>query len=95
MPKKITQKGIDDCLQILEQMPLFLTSLSEKYSEEHLSTAPPREWSAVEILAHIRSSAEVWGYTIYAMIVLDSPTLEYIHPRDWDKKQAYKKLMVK
>ena len=74
-------------------MPIFLDSLSDRFSEEELSTAPSKkEWSAVQILAHLRAGTEVWSYSIYAMIMLDSPTLAFIHPRDWDKKMKYKKL---
>jgi hypothetical protein len=46
-----------------------------------------------DILAHLRSCADVWGGSIEAMLAQDTPTLPYRHPRQWIKKTNYPDLM--
>src|SRR5262245_49175028 len=42
---------------------------------ELLHTAPaPHEWSAVDVLAHLRACADVWGNCIAEIIAHDHPT---------------------
>ena len=50
-------------------------------------------WSVNDILAHLRSCADVWGGSIEAMLAQDRPTLPYQHPRQWIKKTDYPKLI--
>ena len=93
MPKKITESGIQTHLQTLRETPQRIAALIEGKPEADLRLAPtPKEWSANEILAHLRACADVWDYTIYAMYMLDIPQLAFIHPRDWTKKMSYTKL---
>lgn len=93
MPKKITEAQITEHLQTLHDTPQRIAAVINGHDETHLRTAPmPDEWSALQILAHLRGCAEVWGYTIYAMLILDNPELAHIHPRDWTKKLGYDKL---
>jgi hypothetical protein len=93
MPKIITEAGITTHLQTLRETPSRIAALIEGKTEADLRLAPaPKEWSTVEILAHLRACADVWGYTIYAMYMLDNPQLAFIHPRDWTKKMGYMKL---
>jgi hypothetical protein len=46
-------------------------------------------WSAVEILTHVRSCADIWTFSIYAMLAEKEPTLALIDPRHWAKAAAY------
>jgi hypothetical protein len=93
MPKKITEAQIREHLQTLRATPQRIATYTEGLDERRLSTPPaPGEWSVVEILAHLRGCADVWSYSIYAMLTLDSPELAHIHPRDWTKKQNYSTL---
>jgi hypothetical protein len=50
------------------------------------------EWSANDILAHLRSCADVWGGQIDKMIEKDKQKLPYAHPRQWIKKTNYREL---
>jgi len=50
------------------------------------------QWSANDILAHLRSCADVWGDSIEKMIAKDKQTLPYVHPRQWVKKTDYANL---
>ena len=93
MPKKITEEKIREHLQTLRETPQRITTIIGDSDEIRLRTPFVRdEWSAVQILAHLRGCAEVWGYTIYAMLILDKAELAHIHPRDWTKKLRYDKL---
>jgi len=90
MPKKVTQAQITTYLQTLRETPQRIASLTAGLDESRLHAArAPGEWSVVDILAHLRGCADVWSYSIYAMLILDNPELAYIHPRAWAKKQDY------
>jgi DinB superfamily len=47
------------------------------------------EWSANEVLAHLRACADMWGNCIMAMIAEDRPTLRAVNPRTWIEKTDY------
>ncbi len=48
-----------------------------------------KSWSVNEILAHLRSCADVWGTSIDAMLEQETPTLPNVHPRKWIKQTNY------
>ncbi len=43
----------------------------------------PDEWSAAEVLAHLRSCGEVWGGCIRRVLAEDVPTIRAVNPRTW------------
>lgn len=92
MPKKVTEAGIKEYLQVLSETPVRIAAATSGHDETRLRTPPaPGEWSAVQVLSHLKSSADVWAYSIYAMLTLDNPQLADIHPRAWAKIQQYEK----
>jgi hypothetical protein len=46
----------------------------------------------VEILAHLRACADVWGSTIESMLSNEAPSLPDIHPRMYIKQTPYPSL---
>jgi len=93
MVKIATEAQITTHLQTLTEAPQCILDCTAEMDELQLKTAPaPGEWSIVEIMAHVRGSAEVWSNSIYAMLSQEKPQLTYIHPRTWVKKQGYPKL---
>jgi hypothetical protein len=81
---------MDKVLVDLQETPRRITALTGAYPREQLHTRPaPDAWSAVEILAHLRTCADVWGKSILAMIAQDYPTLRYVSPLTWLKKMDY------
>jgi hypothetical protein len=56
-----------------------------------LHTAPGAgEWSAHEVLAHLRACNEVWGgYYIMTILTQDNPTIKAMNPRTWIKNTDY------
>jgi hypothetical protein len=69
MPKKYTEALINEQLQILTETPQRILACTKGLDESQLATRPsPDEWSIVEMLAHLRGSAEVWSASIYGML---------------------------
>ena len=59
-------------------------------TEAQLHAAPaPGEWSANEVLAHLRSCADVWGNYILTILHQDRPTIRAVNPRTWIKSTDY------
>jgi DinB family protein len=93
MLKKVTEEQIKLYLQTLIDTPQLILKYTEGLDEARLKTPPASdEWSVVDILAHLRGCADVWSYSIYAMLTLDNPGLAFIHPRAWTKTQQHDKL---
>src|SRR5689334_7031682 len=82
--------SIEQVLTMLAATPLRLAALTAGLGPAQLRTAPnPDEWSANEVLAHLRACADMWGNCIMAMIAQDRPTLRAINPRTWISKTDY------
>ncbi len=84
---------IEQVLILLAKTPPHLTALTADLSPEELQTRrTPDEWSANEVLAHLRACADVWGNCIMAIFSEDMPTLRAINPRTWIEKTDYLEL---
>ncbi len=86
-----TYLPIDKILTILKETPPRLAKLSAGLAPAHLHTAPSvGEWSANEVLAHLRACNEVWGgYYIMTILAQDTPTIKAMNPRTWIKTTDY------
>jgi hypothetical protein len=85
-----TAAEIDEILILLEEAPQRLASLTSGFDNTQLGSKPDNDsWSANDILAHLRSCADVWGKSILAMISQDHPKLRYVSPRTWMRKTDY------
>src|SRR5829696_3639945 len=72
-------------------MPPRLEALTAGLTAAQLQTAPNEdEWSANDVLAHLRACADVWGGCIAAMIAENMPTLRAVNPRTWIKQTDYR-----
>jgi hypothetical protein len=82
---------IEQVLTLLVGMPPRLEALTAGLTAAQLQTAPNEdEWSANDVLAHLRACADVWGGCIAAMIAEDMPTLRAVNPRTWIKQTDYR-----
>jgi hypothetical protein len=55
-----------------------------------LRTRPgPDEWSANEVLAHLRACADVWGACVDTILAEDEPTIRAVNPRRWSESTDY------
>ena len=81
---------IEQVLTLLAQTPSRIAALTAGVASDQLHTAPsPDEWSANDVLAHLRACADVWGNCIEAIIAEDMPTLRAINPTTWITKTNY------
>jgi hypothetical protein len=70
-----------------------LAALTADLTPGQLRTAPgDGEWSAADVLAHLRACADVWGGCIATMIAEDHPALRAVNPRTWIKQTDYRDL---
>lgn len=82
--------SVDQVLTILPDTPKRIAALTSGLTEDQLHTAPsPGEWSVNEVLAHLRSCADVWGGCIETMLAEDRPTLRAVNPTTWIKSTDY------
>jgi hypothetical protein len=83
----------EQVLTLLAATPRRLAELTADLTPADLRTRPSaEEWSAVEILAHLRASADVWNGCIMTMLAEDRPTLRAVSPRTWIKRTDYHEL---
>lgn len=84
------QKEIEWILATMKECPLRIEAVTKKVpSARFHACADPKSWSINDILAHIRSSSDVWGSSIQDMLEQEMPTLPEIHPRKWMKQTDY------
>jgi hypothetical protein len=91
VPSRSTRSlPLEQVLTLLAATPTRLTALTADLGPAHLQTAPnPEEWSANEVLAHLRACADMWGNCIVAILAEDRPTLRAVNPRTWIKQTDY------
>ncbi|MGH2516737.1 MAG: DinB family protein [Ktedonobacterales bacterium] len=81
---------IEQVLTLLAATPPRIAALTAGLAPAQLQTTPNHdEWSANDVLAHLRACADVWGACIVAMIAEDTPTLRAVNPRTWITKTDY------
>src|SRR4029078_11057977 len=74
--------SVEQILNVLAETPARIAALTADLTPEQLRTAPgEREWSVSEVLAHLRSCADVWGVCIARILAEEHPTLRAIDPR--------------
>ena len=80
----------EQILSMLESGPPRLTAATNGLTEQQLHTPPARaEWSANEVLAHMRSCADVWGECMVTILEQEAPTIRAINPRTWIERTDY------
>ncbi len=88
MPRKALTT--EQVLTLLAATPERLAALTVGLSPAQLHAAPgDGEWSVNDVLAHLRSCADVWGNCIAAILAGDRPTLRAIDPRTWIERTDY------
>ncbi len=88
-----TALTIEQILTLLAATPPRIAALTAGLAPAHLQTSPdPNEWSANDVLAHLRACADVWGSCIVTMIAEETPTLRAVNPTTWIKQTDYRDL---
>ena len=84
---------IEQILSRLAEGPRRIAALTAGLGPAQLHTAPSTgEWSANDVLAHLRSCSDMWGDCITTIIAEDRPTIRAVNPRTWIKKTDYLEL---
>lgn len=90
MPNKTLT--VDQVMAVLEETVPRIDELTHGASPSQLRTAAgPGEWSALEVLAHLRACADVWGECMVS-IAGGTPTLRAVNPLTWIDKTNYRSL---
>ncbi len=72
---------------MLEVTPSQLGDLIRELTPAQLLVPPaPGEWSARDVLAHLRACADVWGKYIVQILSEDRPTIKAVNPTTWIKQ---------
>jgi hypothetical protein len=86
----VSHLTIEQILAMLEAAPSQIAGFMAGLTETQLNTPPgPGEWSANEVLAHLRSCADVWGSCITTILDQDMPTIRAVNPRTWIRSTNY------
>ncbi len=82
---------IEQILTMLAATPSRLADLTEGLPPAQLPASPePGEWSARDVLAHLRACADMWGKYIVEILSEDRPTIKAVNPTTWIKKTDYR-----
>ena len=86
-----TPRTIEQILTMLAAAPVRLADLTEGLPPTQLLVPPePGEWSARDVLAHLRACADMWGKYIAEILSEDRPTIKAVNPTTWIKKTNYR-----
>jgi len=81
---------IDEIMAIRPATVPRIASLTSSLSEAQLVARPePDEWSANELLAHIRAAQDVLGANITRILREDRPAWRRLSPRERQRKGGY------
>ncbi|HYP05428.1 MAG TPA: DinB family protein [Bryobacteraceae bacterium] len=81
---------IEQVLALRAAAPPRIAAATAGLGPARLHTPPAQdEWSANDVLAHLRACADVWGGCIATMLAQDRPTLRAVNPRTWINRTDY------
>jgi hypothetical protein len=81
----------DQIVSILAGTPGRIAAATADLTPQQLRTQPGADdWSANDVLAHLRACADMWNSSIYRMISEDRPTIRAVNPRTWIKQTDYR-----
>lgn len=81
----------EQILALLAAAPPRIATLTADLPPAQLRAAQPDGgWSITEVLAHLRSCADVWGNCIEVIIAQDASTIRAINPTTWISNTDYR-----
>ncbi len=85
--------AIDQVLTVLAGTAPRIEAVTAGLTPTQLRRCPsPGEWSANDVLAHLRACADVWGDCITTIVGEDGPILRAVNPRTWITSTSYLEL---
>ena len=86
-----TPLTVEQNLTMLAATPPRLADLTDGLPPAQLVPPPaPGEWSARDVLAHLRACADMWGKCIAEILRQDRPTIKAVNPTSWIKQTNYR-----
>jgi hypothetical protein len=83
----------EQILGLLTVAPVRIAEATARLTPALLRTAPVAgEWSANDVLAHLRACADVWGRDMARILTEDEPTIKAVNPRSWIDQTNYPEL---
>lgn len=79
MPKPLMSP--EECLAILKSTPARLAEATRGLPSQDLRRPIVGEWSATDVLAHLRACADARGECIPRIIAEDHPTIRVVNPQ--------------
>ena len=81
---------VEEIMAILSDTPGRLAAIVGEV-EESLLHVPPTdgEWSANDVLAHLRACSDVLGGNMLRIVAEDQPSWRAMNPRTWQGKSGY------
>lgn len=81
---------VENLLRRLSDVPMRIARAVAQLSEADKQMAlSSREWSAAEILAHLRAADDIVAYRLHAILVRDNPPLPAYDERRWAETAGY------
>jgi uncharacterized damage-inducible protein DinB len=81
---------IAEALTRLKEQPEAIAALAAGLPRARLHRPPGSgEWSVNDVLAHLRSCADMWGKYMAMIIAEDGPTFRAMNPTTWIKSTNY------
>jgi hypothetical protein len=82
---------IEQNLSLLAATPSRLAGLTKGLLPAQLATPPEAgEWSARDVLAHLRAGSDMWGRYIVQILSEARPTIRAVNPTTWIKQTNYR-----
>ena len=90
---KATPSEVEKYLGVISETPQRIQLAVNGFEEDQLQTGmDAKTWSVNDILAHLRSCADLWTHSIYAMLAEQEPVFSDINERNWTKATRYTQL---
>lgn len=85
-----TPRTTEEIVAMLAAGPSRLAELAEGLSPAQLVAPPePGEWSARDVLGHLRACSDMWGKYIVLILSEERPTFKAVNPTTWIKQTDY------
>jgi hypothetical protein len=83
----------EQILNLLTVAPTQIAEATAGLTPAQLRSCPqPDEWSANDVLAHLRACSDVWGRDMARILAEDEPTIRAVNPRTWISETNYHEL---
>jgi hypothetical protein len=81
---------IDQVLTQLKEQPETIAALTAGLPQARLHRPASRgDWSVNDVLAHLRSCADIWGRYMAMIVAEDRPTIRAMNPTTWIRSTNY------